>query len=211
MSLRLVTGPTDEPVSVIEARQRLRIDTDAADADIDLMIRSARMEIDGFTGLLGRALITQTWDLGLPYFPSGPIKLPLPPCQSVVSVTYYDAADALQTVSPADYRLVDRGDAPSILEPTTTTWPDAGGSSLQGISNRDPFDPDAIWYGRTDPVTIRFVAGWDGPENVPEPIRTWLLARVGALFAQPEMASVQVQVYNVPFYDYLLRPFKIWG
>lgn len=207
MSLRLVTPPDQEPVSVDEAKARLRIDGDASDADLDLMIRSARLEIDGANGRLGRALLAQTWDLGLPYFPSGPIALPLPPCQSVVSVKYRDELDVEQTVPSGDYRLILRGDDPAILEPETgKSWPTVGGSWP-----RDPVDCDARWYGRTDPVVIRFVCGWEDADAVPTPLRTWIMARVGAMYAQPEAVSVGVKVDAVPFYDGLLAGYRVWS
>lgn len=209
MSLRLVTAPTDEPVTVAEAKARLRIDTSASDDDLAAMLLAARQEIDGVTGRLGRALLTQTWELGLPYFPAGPIALPLPPCQSIVSVKYRDSLDVEQTIDASDYRLILRGDAPSIIEPAAgKSWPAAQGWS--GWPS-DVCDSDARWYGRTDPVTIRFVCGWATPDDVPAPLRTWIMARAGAFYAQPEAAAVQVQVNRVPFYDAILAPYRVWG
>ena len=64
-ALRLVTAPAQEPVTLAEAKERLRITGDSFDADLHSLLRAARQEIDGSSGWLGRALITQTWDLVL--------------------------------------------------------------------------------------------------------------------------------------------------
>ena len=192
--LRLVTAPAQEPVTLAEAKERLRITGDSFDADLASLLRAARQEIDGDSGWLGRALITQTWDLALPAFPSAnePIYLPLPPLQSVTSVSYIDTADATQVIPAVGYRVLNRGTAASLIEPVDDWTVDA---------NLD----------RIDPITVRFVAGYGAtPVQVPEPIRTWIIARAGALFAQPEAISVGVQAFMAPGYNHMLNNYRVW-
>ena len=102
-----------------EAKERLRITGDSFDADLASLLRAARQEIDGSSGWLGRALITQTWDLLPTSFPTAgwPIYIPLPPLQSVTSISYVDAAGATQTIAASEYRVLNRGTAASLIEP----------------------------------------------------------------------------------------------
>lgn len=99
--LTTVTAPTADLVTLAEARRHLRI-WDAGDTIEDPYIQSlisaATNLMDGPDGIVGRALLEQTFDLTLDRFPewcSGAyppsIKLPLPPLIEVVSVEYTDS------------------------------------------------------------------------------------------------------------------------
>ena len=57
----LVTGPTALPVSLIEAKERLRLSEDYDDGDVEAMIASAVAFLDGYRGQLGRAIMPQVW------------------------------------------------------------------------------------------------------------------------------------------------------
>jgi uncharacterized phiE125 gp8 family phage protein len=192
--LRLVTAPAQEPVTLAEAKERLRITGDSFDADLAALLRAARQDLDGNTGWLGRALITQTWELVLSSFPTAgwPIEVPLPPLQSVVSVSYIDVAGATKVVAPADYRVLNRGTAAALLEAV------------------DDWATD-VDLERLDPIIVRFVAGYgDTPVDVPEPIRAWIIAMAGALFAQPEALSVGVQAFKAPYFATMLNSYRVW-
>lgn len=192
MTLVLVTPPAVEPVDAIECCYRLRIEADAAEeADVAAMIQSARQEIDGAMGWLGRALLTQTWDLQLDAFACSAIEVPLPPLQSVTSVKYLDQDGAEQTLSPSVYRVVSGGDRPSSIELAYgQTWP-----ATRSVSAA---------------VTVRFVAGWTAPSLVPAPIRTWIMARVGGLYAQREdLVLTGQQVTIAPNLEHMLAPYRV--
>ena len=78
MRLTLVTPPAYEPIDVFEAAQQMRLDPDVVDQDnalIGQLITVATRHLDGRDGLLGRALIKQTWALKLPKFSSA-IEIP---------------------------------------------------------------------------------------------------------------------------------------
>jgi len=159
MRLELVTAPTVEPLTAAEAKSRLGIGAEVADATMESFIKAARQTIDGRDGWLGRALNTQTWKLLLPGFPCEPIRVPLPPLISVGSVKYYDLAGDLQTVDPADYRILAVG-RPEIVP--SGSWPSTA-------------------Y-RADAVEIVFTTGY-GPagSDVPEPIRSAVALMVSHL------------------------------
>jgi hypothetical protein len=117
MRLVLVTPPTVEPLTAAEARARLNIGSDTTDDVLGALITASRQMIDGGQGWLGRALITQTWRLLLDAFPgcdagrgfnrwrseewdsNTQIRIPLPPLQTITSISYVDRDGA--TLAPA--------------------------------------------------------------------------------------------------------------
>lgn len=146
----LITPPAEQPVSLAEAKAHLRVTSNDDDALIGSLIKAATAKLDGYSGLLGRALVTQTWAIDLDRF-GDRLRLPLRPIQSIETVKYYDAAGAQQTLAGASYALL----------------ADAIGSYVALV-------PDASWpstYGRSDAVRVTFVAGYGDPEDVPEPLR----------------------------------------
>lgn len=152
MDLIPVTPPAVEPLTAAEAKLRLGIGAEVADATMDSFIKTARQKLDGPDGLLQRALNTQTWKMILPCFPCEPILIPLPPLISISSVKYYDAAGTFQTVDPSGYEVL-QGQRPSLVAVSGASWPST--------------------QHRFGAVEITFVAGY-GPlaTDVPEPIRS---------------------------------------
>src|SRR5262245_64852677 len=110
MSLALVTGPATEPISVAEAKAWARVDQQLDDVIIAGLITSVRQQFDGKDAWFARALLTQTWDFVLDRFPGPPpsnasyaIEVPLPPLQSVTSVTYLDGTGAPIVLAQTEY------------------------------------------------------------------------------------------------------------
>lgn len=98
----LVTGPTVDPVTLEEAKAHLRIGDDE-DQLIETLIGAAVRKLDGLSGTLGRAVMTQTWSQEFSGF-AGDLVLPLGPVQSITSVVHSGGTFT-------DYRLLkdDRG------------------------------------------------------------------------------------------------------
>lgn len=146
-TLHRITAPARYPVTLIQAKAQCRVDDNAHDAEIDRLVETVTSRFDGPDGILGRALVQQTWEMRLAYFCT-PIKIPLPPFVSLTSVKYLDTAAVEQTVSASVYEVVDQGFEPSLLQPKyAQSWPSV---SL----------PD-----RADAVRVRFVAGYASVEN----------------------------------------------
>ena len=101
MSLTLITAPAIEPLTLADAKAHARVSVTDDDALITAFIQAARERCEN---MLGRALITQTWEKVLDQFPTA-IQLSWPPIQSIVSVKYIDANGAQQTLAPANYVL----------------------------------------------------------------------------------------------------------
>ena len=163
------TAPGDAPVSLAEVRAHLRIDHTDEDPTLQLYIDAATGYLEGCTGILTRALVTQSWQQFYSRF-TDPILLPLglQPVRSVTAITYYDAGNVSQTMSDTLYRLVHAELGPRIERATTDAWP-----------------ATAV---RDDAVTVEFVSG-DAPAAVPAPIRQAMLLLIGHWYAQREAVA----------------------
>lgn len=191
MPLSLVTPPAVEPVTLTEAKAHLRRDDTADDTLIATLITAARQNLDGRDGWLGRALVTQTWDLTIDGAFPDEIAVPLPPLQSVTSVTYVDTDGATQTLATDQYRvLTDR--APAMIVPAHgVTWP----------STRD----------QKAAVTVRFVAGYGDADDVPAPIKAAMLLHIGTMYRDRESVNIGNIVNDLPTYAALLAPYRVWS
>lgn len=157
----LTSPPTAEPLTAAEARARVNISaSEMSDDTLNSLIKAARQEFDGWSGRLGRALITQTWLMYLPTF-CRRIEIPLLPFKSVESVKYLDDDGAEQTVDPSIYRTL-AGGIPAVELAYNQVWPQH--------------------RSQDDAVRVSFVVGYgaDGP-SVPEPIRSAIALRVSGL------------------------------
>lgn len=104
-TVRVVTPPASEPVTIAEAKAQLNIGAsdDSHDAELAALIAASREEWERDTSA---ALITRTLEHRLPRF-LGIVTLTVRPVVSISSVKYIDTAGAEQTVSAADYYLDD--------------------------------------------------------------------------------------------------------
>jgi uncharacterized phiE125 gp8 family phage protein len=167
--LRLVTPPESEPLTIAEAKHHLRI-ADGVNHDdhyVGSLIIAAREYVESYTN---RQLLTATWDLTLDRFPHGvgPIYLPRAPLQSVVSVTYRDAAGVETVMEAANYEVN------NAVEP--------GRIGLPWASGHWP-----IWSGSAaSVVVVRFVAGYGSAGDVPKTLRQAMLLLVGHWFINRE-------------------------
>jgi uncharacterized phiE125 gp8 family phage protein len=102
-TVRVVTPPTTEPVTIAEAKAQLSIGAsdDSHDAELASMIAAAREEWERDTSI---ALITRTLEHRLPKFLST-VVLSVRPAIAVSSVTYVDTTGTTQTVSSTNYYL----------------------------------------------------------------------------------------------------------
>lgn len=163
MYLSLVTAPAAPLLSLSEAKQHLRVEHTFDDALIRALVATVEAHIAGRDGYLGRALLTQTWDFKLPWFPAcHDIDLPFPPLQSVTHVKYYDGDDVEQTFSSAAYAVHTASDVGYIKLKKGYGWPGS--------------------YVRDDAVTIRIVCGYGGADDVPAPIKAAALILLGELY-----------------------------
>lgn len=156
----VITPPSVSLLTRDEAKQFARIDGDDENELIDTLVWGASRRLDGPSGLMRRALITQVLEIRLDTFPSGTneIPLPAPPLITLDSVKYIDVGGVEQTLSTSVYTTI--GGSPNIS------------SVILAYGQSWPY-PQI----RSEAVRLRFTAGY-GPAaaNVPEPIR--LAARI---------------------------------
>jgi uncharacterized phiE125 gp8 family phage protein len=189
--LTLVTPPACEPVTVAELREWCRVDGAAHDAVLAGLAAAARDLVEKLTG---RALVTQTWRLSLDGFPwpggwqvirnpsvwpdPHTIRVPKAPLQSVASVTYYDMADALQTLSPAVYDVDAASDPGRVTLALGKTWP--------------------VTRPKPGAVRVTFVCGY-GPLAVPESVKTAIKLTAAQWFENREASVTGTIATELPW------------
>lgn len=143
-SLKRISAPLDDVVSLSEIKASLRVYTNDDDALLRRLIAAATASIEGPEGI-GITLLTQTWQLTLDAFPAGPIALPDLGKIWSASIDYHtDPTGNLMTVEEDD-RYVSFGTGTGVLCPVTT-WPTAarrpGAVKINIICGYGPFPED---------------------------------------------------------------------
>lgn len=162
MILTRLAAPADALVSITQAKAHCRVDGDDDTLLLSELIDTAEDYLDGPSGILGRALVDQTWSARLASWPSV-FVLPVEPVRSVV-ITYVDQAGASRTLAGDQYRLVQPLDAAPQIQ-----W--ASGVSLPALAVSD--------Y----PIEINMLAGFGSPTEVPPAIQRAALMMVEHWFA----------------------------
>jgi len=191
-SLRLVTAPTVEPVTLSEAKQHLRVTDDADNAYITNLIVAARQAVEsGESWSLERSLINSTWRLTLDGFAArvSVIELPRPPVASITSITYDDAANVAQTMASNRYRLLSDAEPARVMPVYNDEW------------------PEAISYPGS--VRITYVSGYGATAaTVPQAIKQAVLLLVGDMYENRESILVGVNSGVLPTVRALLNPYQ---
>lgn len=175
MSIKLITPPTVEPITLADVEGQCNTDDLTAQAGtVNGYIVAVRQRVEND---LRRTLITTTRDLILDSFPCSErnpfaaIEIPLPPLQSVISVKYLSTENVLTTLDAGEY-VVDTDSTPGRVMPAYgKTWP----STLDYPGS----------------VRVQFVAGYgDAAADVPQCIKNWMLLNVGALYENREVLTI---------------------
>ncbi len=118
MTLKIITPPPVEPVTLAEVKAQLRIDTDDEAALLEGYIQAAREDCEDFHG---QSYVQRTLEYVLDRFPRRDrIMLPRPPVQEIQSVTYLDRDGTEHTLD--DWMPALDGDPAVILAPGKS-WP----------------------------------------------------------------------------------------
>jgi uncharacterized phiE125 gp8 family phage protein len=143
-TLTVVTPPATPLVTLADAKAMLLIDHTADDALISALIAAATVEAQG---VAARSFVTQTWLLALDAWPDdGVVRLPRPPLQSVVSMSYFDADNVERTIAATDY-IVIADTTPGLIVPAAgKAWP----TDLRAVA----------------PIRIRYTAGYGTAADV---------------------------------------------
>jgi uncharacterized phiE125 gp8 family phage protein len=187
MALKLIAPAAQPIVSLEDMKAHLRVDHADDDPLIEGLVKAATSYFDGWSGILGRALIAQTWELTLDSFPPREMKLPIGPLISVTSVMYDNGDGVEQTLDPAGFD-VDKASEPGWVLPVNG-WP----ATAKAINA----------------VRVRFIAGFgEQATDVPEAVRLAIKLHVQTNYDQ--MDSVVREPYQRAI-DALVAPFRrVW-
>lgn len=159
MPTRLISQ-TNWPVTVAEAKLRLRIDGTSDDTDLQMMIEAATQLASTFTR---RSIATDSRRVTLDAFPSE-IALQFPPIVSVTNITYIDTNGVTQALDSNQYVLDSISEPGWILPANGTTWPET---------------QDTI-----NAVVVNYTAGYG--TNCPAAIKQFILLTVGDMYRNRE-------------------------
>jgi uncharacterized phiE125 gp8 family phage protein len=180
-------APAEMPVTLAEAKAHLRIDHNDQDDLISSQIKAATAYLDGYSGIIGRALVTQTWRQDFGRF-ANRLPLPVAPVTAIVSISHFDVGNVQQVVDPSGYDL----------------FADAHGAYVA-------LQPGKVWpatFRRIDAVSVTFTAGYGSAADVPAPIRQAILLIVQRLFdgADTEIDVAIDRVVHALVAPYRMRP-----
>lgn len=144
----LLVGPAVEPVPVAEMKSHLRLDHDADDALLGMLIEAARCAAEAHAG---RLMISQTWRLALDRWPAGGVvRVPLAPFAGLVAARVLPQSGAAANLPLSDF--------------VTDTVAEPGRIAVRGA----PPAPGRRFAGVELDVAVGYGAA---PGDVPEPLR----------------------------------------
>ncbi|MDZ7871893.1 MAG: phage head-tail connector protein [Rhizobium sp.] len=184
MTIIELNPPTVEPLTLVEIRAHLRLDTEEEDALLSALAIVAREHLERETGLV---LAARDFRLCLDDWPAeGIVTIPRGPVRAVTSVTVYDGEGEPQAVD-LDGHLLDGQARPARLWLRDVPQP---GRALNGIE-------------------VELSAGFgESGQDVPETLKRAMLLHVAAMFACRGVVAAEAQPAVVPpGYERLIAPF----
>ncbi len=159
------------PIDLADAKQHLRVDSNADDTLIEAYINGAASHIEQTRSL---SLTTAIYELRLDAFPkTGVIRLPIVPTVSVSDISYYDADGNLQSLDDSLYIVGNLGNDHSMTVITA-----AVGTMFPQTQTR------------IESVVVTFMAGYAtdeyGAAEIPPDLRAAILLYVGSLYENRE-------------------------
>ncbi|MUO82153.1 hypothetical protein GOZ78_00070 [Agrobacterium vitis] len=184
MTITTLTPPQAEPLTLVDVKAQLKIDTDDEDDLLTGLITAARLHLEAETGL---CLMSQSLRFYLDDWPHGEvIQLPKGPVQTIDAVTVFDENGDELHVSLKDH-LLDGQARPSRLWLRDRPLP---GRPINGIE-------------------IDFTAGFGAAAtDVPDTLRRAMSLHVVAMHAFRGAVALADQPAAVPVgYERLIAPF----
>ena len=176
MALQLRAGPAQEPVSLLEAKDFMRLDGSEDDVLVSTLITAARIHIET---TLGKILITQNWSYFLDKWPqSKTTYLPIDPIQTIEEVRFHDAQGSYEVIPVEDYSTDIISNHPRIRF--------HGAKPVNATSHFNQLE-------------IRFVAGFgDEPADVPSDLKQALHMLAAHWFEQRDPIAFGGNFTEVP-------------
>lgn len=181
MSLQLMTGPTEQPISLPEAVAHIKPHSAASNDAILGLVRAASQAAEGH---MNRSLLPQAWRKTLDEFPES-IRLDKPKIIAITSVKYFDE-DGVQQTLLADCYQLDNESEPGWLVPAAGySWP---GTQL-----------------RANAVEVIYTAGYEDAAAVPEAIKQWMKIWMRAVYDNPT-GKVELSEHVMALLDRYIVP-----
>jgi len=178
-------------ITTAEAKAQCRIDSNDEDTLIDALISAAVSHLDGYSGILGRALVTQTWQQDFSGFCTK-MRLPVGDLIAITGVTYYDASNAQQTLATSVYTAFSDALGPYAALKPDQSWPSS--------------------YARPDSVSVTWTAGYGAAASVPPAIKQAALLLVAHWYDNRSGVAVGETPAELPMaVNSLLAPFRRVG
>lgn len=178
--------PDDEPLTLEEVKDYLRVDTNSEDTLITSFIIAARRQVEARTY---RPLITQTWLLSLDFSDiSDIVEINKFPLQSVDSIKYFDIDGNIQTIDSSKY-IVDINSNPCRVQFT---------------------DLPSTIKNQINAMQIEFTCGYgDLASYVPEDIKLAMKFIIGHYYENRQDVVTGTQVNEIPqSSQFLLEPYR---
>ncbi|MFH1806832.1 MAG: hypothetical protein ABID63_18280 [Pseudomonadota bacterium] len=194
MDVSLTTPPAERLVTLAAAKAQLRVpDAFTADDDyINGLVLAAESYLDGRQGILGRALITQTWTGTIDDCFPEQITVPLPPLQSVTSIKYIDGDGAQQTLAAETYQVIANAEPGLIVPAFGQSWPTV--------------------RRQRQAVEVVFVAGYGDAAGLPARVRQMVLFLISHWYINRVPVNIGNIVNSIPqTFDALFNSARKWG
>ena len=191
MALTRIAAPAEAPVSLDEMKAQVRVLEADDDALIQGLLDSAVGYLDGADGILGRCLVTQTWQQEFAAWGIG-LRLPFP---DVIGITirYFDADGVLQVLASGEYELVE----------------DDKGARLRW---KDSFSAPALAPDMALPIRVEVTAGFGAASDVPEPLKLSIKLLAAHWYENREAVQMAGGMNDVPLaFTALIAPWRRVG
>ena len=206
--IKVVTAWTTSAVATSDQKSFMRVDFSDDDSLIAELIKASQNVIETY---LNRAITTQTLELYLDRLPfysdinypegtftapdmeynSNYIVLPKPPVASVTHVKYFDDSDTEYTYAATNYYVDTISDQARIVLRQGKSWP-----TVTQTRNANAY-------------VVKYVAGYGGASDVPEPIVQAIKLLTAHLYENRE-AVTSLGVNAIPYtIGAMLQPYRI--
>lgn len=184
-----VSPPTVKPVTLEKLKEAARVDFNDDDQILQMYLDAAIDHLDGWSGILGRAIIDQEWQINATVWPSSGFVLPFGDVSAAI-VKYFGVSGAESTLSDLSYEIVET----------------ATGSMLRFLRG---FDRPALIDDRSDAVQITFMTGYGADDTkVPAPIKL-AITLLAAHWYENRAATSAADVRKLPLaVDALIAPHR---
>ena len=212
MSVTVIRPPAFEPISLEQARQHLRVDvypgSPGGHPDDDLITRAIVAARERAEEITRRALVEQGLRMVAPgFYPDAwprtslrGIDLLRPPLISVDQVSYYDDANTLHVVDPADYFVEETQPVHRLRWASDFAYP--------------------CTYVRSDAVRVDYTAGYagtaspvadqaDAASGIPASIINGMLLLVGDMYEHREATLVGLSAVVLAAADALFESKRV--